>query len=59
MIGSFITEAGKGYDRNHGPIPHINAEDHRVKVDGLVENELDLSVKDLEKLEQKTIICAL
>ncbi|KAF9737119.1 hypothetical protein PMIN06_001879 [Paraphaeosphaeria minitans] len=59
LVSSFLTKEGKGYDRNHGPIPHIDKEEHRVKVDGLVKKELNLSVKELEKLPQKNIICTL
>ncbi|KAF1968756.1 sulfite oxidase-like protein [Bimuria novae-zelandiae CBS 107.79] len=59
LVSSFITGEGEGYDRNHGPIPHINTEEHRVKVDGLVEKELSLSIEDLKMMGQKTIICAL
>jgi sulfite oxidase len=58
-VGSFLTKEGKGYDRNHGPIPHIDAQEHRIRVDGLVERELSLSVAELERFPQKSIICAL
>ncbi|KAI4913650.1 hypothetical protein J4E90_005369 [Alternaria incomplexa] len=56
-VYSFITK--DGYDRNHGPIPHINASTHKVSVTGLVNNELSLSIADLEALPQHTVICAL
>jgi sulfite oxidase len=54
---SFITT--EGYDRNHGPIPHLDASTHKVTIDGLVSNELELSVQDLESLPQHSVICAL
>ncbi|CAA9963087.1 Sulfite oxidase protein [Pyrenophora teres f. maculata] len=54
---SFITE--DGYDRNHGPIPQINPNTHKVSVIGLVDNELSLSIADLQALPQHTVICAL
>lgn len=59
LVASFITKEGKGYDRNHGPIPYIDAEEHRVTVNGLVKKELSLSVEDLKRFPQKNIICAL
>lgn len=54
---SFITT--DGYDRNHGPIPYIDASTHKVSITGLVLQELALSVSDLEALPQHTVICAL
>jgi sulfite oxidase len=54
---SFITE--DGYDRNHGPIPHIDTNTHKVSIIGLVNTELSLSVSDLQALPQHTVICAL
>jgi len=57
LVESFITQ--DGYDRNHGPIPHIDASTHKVSVTGLVNNELSLSIADLEALPQHTVICAL
>ncbi|KAJ4293469.1 hypothetical protein N0V90_008752 [Kalmusia sp. IMI 367209] len=59
LVSSFITEEGQGYDRNHGPIPHLDASSHRVGIYGLVEKELSLSIEDLKALPQQTIICAL
>lgn len=58
-MSSFITEQGTGYDRNHGPIPHLSASSHRVSVYGLVDGELSLSVDDLKTFPQHTIVCAL
>ncbi|KAF2022693.1 sulfite oxidase-like protein [Setomelanomma holmii] len=57
LVASFITL--EGYDRNHGPIPHIDAATHKLSVDGLVNNELSLSVEDLKALPQHSVICAL
>ncbi|TKA68066.1 hypothetical protein B0A49_04566 [Cryomyces minteri] len=48
LVSSFFTESD-GYDRNHGPIPHIDASEHIVRVDGAVENILELSVDQLHK----------
>ncbi|KAF1918907.1 sulfite oxidase-like protein [Ampelomyces quisqualis] len=57
LVSSFITK--EGYDRNHGPIPYLDAATHVVTIDGLVGEELSLSVKDLKALPQHSIVCAL
>ena len=56
---SFITTEGN-YDRNHGPIPHIDASIHRVHVDGLVRQPIELSASQLKfQFPQHEVICAL
>ncbi|KAF2865713.1 sulfite oxidase-like protein [Massariosphaeria phaeospora] len=57
LVSSFIT--AEGYDRNHGPIPHMDASTHRVSVSGLVTHALSLSIADLAALPQHTVVCAL
>ncbi|KAH3912613.1 hypothetical protein HBI56_154610 [Parastagonospora nodorum] len=57
LVSSFITT--EGYDRNHGPIPYLDVDTHRVFVDGLVRKDLELSVKDLKALPQHNVVCAL
>ncbi|KAF2269351.1 sulfite oxidase-like protein [Lojkania enalia] len=59
LISSFITKEGEGYDRNHGPIPHLDATSHCVTIYGLVKKELSLSISDLQALPQHSVICAL
>jgi sulfite oxidase len=54
---SFITT--DTYDRNHGPIPHLDVSTHKVAVSGLVTKELSLSIDDLKALPQHSVICAL
>ncbi|KAK5009324.1 hypothetical protein LTR28_001604 [Elasticomyces elasticus] len=59
LISSFLTRKD-GYDRNHGPIPHIDASKHRVRVEGAVANPLDLSVSQLRHdFPQHTVTCVL
>jgi len=59
LVSSFLTEKN-GYDRNHGGIPNIDADTHKVRVDGAVENELSLSMAELQNdFEQHTVVCAL
>lgn len=57
--GSFITEKDV-YDRNHGPIPHVDADSHILHVDGDVVNELKLTVGQLQhEFQHHEVICAL
>lgn len=59
LISSFITKKN-GYDRNHGGVPKIDAEKHLVRVDGAVQQPLELSVSQLRKdFTQHTVVCAL
>lgn len=58
-LGSFITEKG-AYDRNHGPIPHLDADGHVLRVDGAVTKVLELTIAQLQHdFQQCEIICAL
>ncbi|ETN43519.1 uncharacterized protein HMPREF1541_02678 [Cyphellophora europaea CBS 101466] len=61
LISSFLTCIEKTtYDRNHGPILHKSADQHRVVVDGLVSNPLELSLASLaHDFPQHTVTCAL
>lgn len=45
---SFIT-GEDGYDRNHGPIPHIDADNHILHVKGEVAEELTLTINQLKQ----------
>jgi sulfite oxidase len=54
LVSSFLTTKD-AYDRNHGGIPEIDASKHQVRVDGAVEDILDLSMSDLEALPQHTV----
>lgn len=59
LVSSFITTE-EGYDRNHGAIPHLDASKHFVRVDGAVQNVLDLSTDQLQNdFEQHVVICVL
>ena len=43
-----VTSLDAFYVRNHGPVPEIDPSSWRLRVDGLVEGELELSLADLE-----------
>ncbi|KAJ9640061.1 hypothetical protein H2199_006295 [Coniosporium tulheliwenetii] len=55
---SFIT-LSNGYDRNHGPIPHILPSSHTLTLDGLVATPAHHTITSLQQLPQHTVICAL
>jgi len=42
-----LTPVSTFYSRNHGPIQHIDADSWRLRVDGLVERPVELSLTDL------------
>ncbi|MDR3079828.1 MAG: sulfite oxidase [Streptomyces sp.] len=44
-----ITPVDTFYSRNHGPIPRIDAASWRLRVDGLVDRSLELSMDDLQR----------
>ncbi|KAF3932911.1 hypothetical protein ABW20_dc0100450 [Dactylellina cionopaga] len=58
LIEKFITDKDV-YDRNHGPIPHINANTHLLHIDGSVSQMLDLPIPYLHTLPQHTVVSAL
>jgi sulfite oxidase len=42
-----LTPADSFYGRNHGPIPVLDSQAWRLRVDGLVDRPLELSLGDL------------
>ncbi|RHZ79466.1 hypothetical protein Glove_144g106 [Diversispora epigaea] len=58
----FITPTPLHYVRNHGPVPKLSWETHRLIVEGLVEKPLDLSMDDIASLPYiefpLTMVCA-
>ena len=56
---SFLTTKG-AYDRNHGPIPHLDADTHLVSINGEVNNPITLTVSQLRNdFPQHEVISAL
>ncbi len=47
LAGHHITEIEAFYSRNHGPVPQIDPADWRLRVDGLVDHPLTLTLGDL------------
>ncbi|KAF0477190.1 nitrate reductase [Gigaspora margarita] len=62
MDQGFITPNPLHYVRNHGPVPKLHWDTHRLIVDGLVSKPLNLSMNDIEKFPYKefpvTLVCA-
>ncbi|WPH03840.1 Hypothetical protein R9X50_00672300 [Acrodontium crateriforme] len=59
LISSFIT-CTKNYDRNHSALPALDADTHRVRLDGAVKHPLELSIAALKNtFTQHSVVCAL
>lgn len=54
-LDDFITPVERFYVRCHHPIPEIDAEAWRLKIEGDVENPLELSYAELAEMETRTI----
>ncbi|CAG8463716.1 235_t:CDS:2 [Dentiscutata erythropus] len=58
----FITPTPLHYVRNHGPVPKLHWDTHRLIVDGLVSKPLNLSMNDIQNFPYKefpvTLVCA-
>ena len=59
---SFITPTDSFYVRNHGDVPEVDPQRYRLRVSGLVENPLELSLEEIKgfpKTEStSTLYCA-
>src|SRR5947209_16037735 len=63
LAGSPLTPIEVFYSRNHGPIPDLEPASWRLRIDGLVDRELVLSLADLQerfapRTEVATLVCA-
>jgi len=57
---SFLTPNETFFVRNHGPVPVIDEKSYSLKIEGLVNNRISLSLKDLkDKFEKKEVVAAL
>ncbi|KAI5820506.1 putative sulfite oxidase [Pyronema omphalodes] len=59
LISSFITPAEISYDRNHGPLPHIDPQEYTLTITGAVSSPLTLTLSELQSFPQHTITAAL
>src|SRR6185437_12169016 len=55
-----VTDTAAFYVRGHGPVPEIDADSWRLRVDGLVERELSLSLETMrEAFRERTVTATL
>ncbi len=60
LAGRLTTGVESFYSRNHGPIPHIDPDAWRLRVDGLVDRPLTLSLGELrERFAAREIMATL
>lgn len=56
---SQVTPTPLFYARNHGPVPEVDPATYRLRIDGMVENPLSLSLADLRHFQPRTVIATL
>jgi nitrate reductase (NAD(P)H) len=58
----FVTPNQLHFVRNHGPVPQLSWDDHRVEISGLVNRPVTISMQDILSLPQSTLpitmVCA-
>ena len=54
-----ITPIDSFYSRNHGPVPLIDPAGWRLRISGLVERDLELSLADLHRFTARTLTATL
>jgi len=60
LAGEVLTAVTDFYSRNHGPVPQIDPGAWRLRVDGQVQQKLDLSLADLRaRFAPRTLIATL
>lgn len=58
LVQRYITPDPLFFHRNHGPIPDIDIDTHKVQVVGMIKNPLFLTVADLKASFPKRTIMA-
>src|SRR5262245_47557908 len=63
LAGDRITPVKHFYIRNHGPMPKVDGNSHRVRIDGLVQRPLELSLVEIKQrfrpvTTEATLTCA-
>ncbi len=60
LAGALLTPVDTFYSRNHGPIPTLDPAAWSLRVDGLVERELEFSLLELQRrFDQQTLTATL
>lgn len=58
-LAAKITSLDTFYGRNHAPIPRIDSASWRLRVEGLVDRPLELSMDDLRRFTERTVVATL
>lgn len=60
LAGEPVTAVDTFYSRNHGPVPDVDAGSWRLRVDGLVDTPLELSLAELQaRFPERTVAATL
>ena len=49
LVADAVTPVKHFYVRNHGPIPKVEAKDYKLRIEGLVERPLELSLAEIKE----------
>jgi sulfite oxidase len=63
LVADGITPVKRFYVRNHGPMPKVDAASHKLRVEGLVDKPLDLTLAEIKErfrqlTAEATLTCA-
>lgn len=59
LVGGVVMPNARFYVRNHFETPTLDANDWRMKVGGLVERPLELSLRDLQNMRSQSMVATL
>ena len=59
LIRSYITPIENFFVRSHAPNPKINATSYRLRVEGMVDRPLSISLADLKKFNEVGVVATL
>jgi DMSO/TMAO reductase YedYZ molybdopterin-dependent catalytic subunit len=59
LVGGVVVPTARFYVRNNFPIPNLDAAGFRLRVGGLVERPLNLSLRDLQNMRSQTEVVTL
>ena len=58
----YITPNQLHFVRNHGPVPQLNSDEHRLEIKGLVNNPITITMQDILSMPPTTLpvtmVCA-
>src|SRR5581483_4687622 len=63
LVASEITPVKHFYVRNHGPIPKVDVASYKLRIEGLVDKPLELTLSEIQKrfpraVSEVTLTCA-